>query len=62
MDSKLKKLFDYQRFANNPHLNEVIKNAQLDGTTELCDDQLFAVTGGSEQAKADEEKNKEIKQ
>ena len=61
MDSKLKKLFDYQRFANNPHLNEVIKNAQLDGTTELCDDQLFAVTGGSDQAKIDEEKSKENK-
>lgn len=61
MDFKLKKLFDYQRFANNSHLDEVIKNAQLDGATELCDDQLFAVTGGSEQAKIDEKTNKENK-
>ena len=62
MDSKLKKLFDYQRFVNNPHLNEVIKNAQFESAAELCDNQLFAVTGGSQQAKADEEKNKENKQ
>lgn len=62
MDSKLKKLFDYQKFVKNPHLDEVIRSAQLEGTTELCDDQLFAVTGGAEQAKNEEEKNKEIKQ
>ena len=61
MDSKLKKLFDYQKFAKNPHLDEVIRNAQLDRATELCDDQLFAVTGGSDQAKIDEEKSKENK-
>lgn len=62
MDSKLKKLFDYQRFANNPHLNEVIKNAQFEESTELCDDQLFAVTGGLEQAKTNEQENKDNKQ
>ena len=61
MDSKLKKLFDYQRFTNNPHLDEVIKKAQFEEVTELCDEQLFAVTGGAKQAKEDEEKNKENK-
>ena len=55
MDSKLRKLFDYQKFANNTHLDEVIKSVQTEASTELCDDQLFAVAGG----KTEEEKSKE---
>ena len=50
MEDKLKKLFDYQKFIGNPHLNEVIKNTintSLETSTELSDDTLFSVAGGT---------------
>ena len=49
MEEKLKKLFDYQKFAQNPHLSEVIKaslSIASEQTVELADDALFSVAGG----------------
>lgn len=49
MEKKLKKLFDYQRFAQNKHLDEVIKSTQDQEVVELSDDAIFAAAGGQGQ-------------
>lgn len=58
MENKLKKLFEYQKFAQNAHLAAVINNTQNatneDSIAELSSDQLLCVTGG----KQDERKEK----
>lgn len=48
MEEKLKKLFEYQRFIQNEHLNQVIGTSQQQESVcvELSDDQLFAAAGG----------------
>lgn len=51
MENKLKQLFDYQKFAQNPHLNEVLNNTQNEEVVELSDDQLYAAAGGVKQEK-----------
>lgn len=53
MDKLLKKLFDYQKFAQNENLDRVIKQTAVDHKAELLDEQLFAVAGGK---KVDEKK------
>lgn len=59
MEKKLKKLFDYQKFAQNEHLEEVIKSTRTEDVVELQDDALFAAAGGQGQDnhKYDKEKN-----
>lgn len=50
MKDKLKKLFEYQKFIENPHLNEIIRNTlntSLENSTELSDDALFSIAGGT---------------
>lgn len=46
MEKKLKKLFDYQKFAQNKHLDEIIKTTFSETVVGLNDDALFAVVGG----------------
>ena len=54
-EKTLRKLFDYQKFSQNPHLDEVIKECETQAQ-ELTDESLLAVTGGKTV-----EKKKEIK-
>lgn len=58
MENKLKQLFDYQKFAQNPRLNEAINNVEKDDAVELSDDQLFAAAGGVTTDKKEDDKNK----
>lgn len=53
MENKLKQLFDYQKFAQNPHLNEVFNDVLTETSVELSDDQLYAAAGGVKQEKDD---------
>lgn len=46
MEKKLKKLFDYQKFAQNKHLDGIIKSVIPEEVVELEDDALFAAAGG----------------
>lgn len=46
-EQKLKKLFDYQRFAKNPRLEQMI-NAAEGAVTELSDEDLFFVNAAGE--------------
>ena len=47
MDKKLKKLFEYQKFMKNPHLDEVINGCyEKSYGIEVNDELLFAVGGG----------------
>lgn len=55
MDTKLKKLFEYQKFANNPRLDEVIKRVEPQNAVELDDESLFAVAGGKSEKPDDEQ-------
>lgn len=58
MDKKLKTLFEFQKFAQNPKLEEVIKTADPSFEYELNDEFLFGVTGGK-QAREDSDKERE---
>lgn len=57
MEDKLKKLFEYQKFAQNARLAAVINNAEKVAVEafELSDDELFGVAGGKGQEKSYEE-------
>ena len=55
MEEKLKKLFEYQKFEQNKKLEEVINSTKVYVVDEVCDDALFAVTGGKNQDKPTEE-------
>ena len=43
---KLYKLFEYQKFEKNPHLESIIDDVTKQETFELSDDALLAATGG----------------
>lgn len=47
MENKLKQLFDFQRFENNPRLAKVISDAEACGEA-LSDDDLFMVAAAGE--------------
>ena len=47
MENKLKSLFDFQRFENNPRLAKVIKDTEC-YAEELSDDDLFMVAAAGE--------------
>lgn len=49
MDKKLKTLFDYQKFTQEPSLEGVIKTLEPDFGCELNDESLFAVAGGKQE-------------
>ena len=46
MENKLKKLLNYQKFAQNPDLDRVIKSTRIEDTVELSDEAIFAAAGG----------------
>ncbi len=46
MENKLRKLFDYQRFEQNPKLNKYINEAHVSSFSRLSDEQLKQVAGG----------------
>ena len=48
MEKKLKQMFEYQRFAQNPRLEAIIRAAE-DGARELSDDDLSAVNAAGDQ-------------
>lgn len=48
-EKMLKRLFDYQVFSQNRHLDRVIRNTQVLESRELGDGVLFAVVGGNQQ-------------
>ena len=48
MEKKLKKLFDYQRFAGNPHLARIISETEDRYGKELSDDSLAQVSAAGE--------------
>ena len=43
MEKKLKRLFDYQRFEQNPRLAKIIRESE-NAASELADDDLFYVS------------------
>ena len=49
METKLKKLFDYQKFAQNENLNRIIKESSISTACELSDEVLFSVAGGKQE-------------
>lgn len=48
MESKLKKLFDYQRFEQNEKLEALIRESEESFVRELSDDELFLVNAAGE--------------
>lgn len=48
MNDKLKKLFDYQRFANNKRLSALINKAESSGGQSLSDDDLEFVNAAGD--------------
>ena len=60
MENKLRQLFDFQRFENNPRLAKVIDDA-VSGGEALSDDDLFMVAAAGEPLFdfGDEEQEKE---
>lgn len=57
MENKLKKLFEYQKFEKNPHLDSLISEA-LAKEYELSDESLLAVSAAGD-PNIDKEKEKE---
>ena len=60
MENKLKRLFDYQRFANNERLAGIIEETESRRSAELRDEDLFTVNaaGSAETLKRpDNDKN-----
>ena len=58
MENKLKKLLNYQKFAQNPDLDRIIESIRIEDTVELSDEALFAAAGGVKNNI--EDKNKKI--
>ena len=57
-EKKLRKLFEYQKFSQNPHLEEIIRHCE-GFSEELSDESLFAVAGGQGMDnQSEKEKNK----
>ena len=48
MESKLKKLFDYQRFEQNDRLEALIRESEDRFVRKLSDDELFLVNAAGE--------------
>ena len=48
MEEKLKQLFDYQRFARDPHLEKLIDAAESGDCRALGDDELTLVNAAGE--------------
>lgn len=54
-EEKLFKLFEYQKFERNSHLDEIISNSIDNETFELNDQALFAAVGGQSEEKKTED-------
>lgn len=61
MDKKLKTLFDYQKFTQEPSLEGVIRALEPDFVCELDDESLFAVAGGKQDKYPSNEEPKQPK-
>ena len=48
MENKLKKMFEYQRFENNPRLAKLISETESRYGTEISDDDLFMVNAAGD--------------
>ena len=48
LEQKLKTLFEYQRFENNPRLGKIIEESENRGCVELSDEALFMVAAAGE--------------
>lgn len=48
MENILRKLFDYQKFENNPRLSKIIDEVQTADENELSDDDLFFVSAAGD--------------
>lgn len=48
MENKLRKLFDYQRFENNPRLAKLIEETEARSAQYLSDEDLFFVNAAGE--------------
>ncbi len=48
MERKIKQLFDYQRFENNPRLGKLIAETESCCGVELSDEELFMVAAAGE--------------
>lgn len=47
MENKLKKMFEYQRFAQNKRLDDMLTEAENDLENVLSDEELAFVAGGA---------------
>lgn len=61
MDKKLKTLFEYQKFTQEPSLEGVIRAVEPDFGCELSDESLFAVAGGKQDKYPTDEEPKQLK-
>lgn len=59
MEKKLKKLFDYQRFENNPRLEALIQETESRYSAELSDDDLMMVAAAGEASEISKKKEEE---
>lgn len=48
MENKLKKMFEYQRFENNPRLAKLISETESRYGAEISDDDLFMVNAAGD--------------
>lgn len=46
IDNKLKELFDYQKFVENPKLKQTIKDTLADSNFKVSELELSSITGG----------------
>lgn len=53
MEKKLKLLFDYQRFEQNPRLEKLIGNAEAAFARELSDEELSMISAAGELTEAE---------
>ena len=56
MEQKIKTLFDYQRFENNPRLGKLIAETESRYAVELSDEELFMVAAAGEPEDGEERK------
>ena len=62
MENMLKKLFDYQKFENNPRLSALIKETEERYCAALSDEELFMVAAAGEpELNAGSDTGKDIK-
>ena len=58
MENKLKSMFEFQRFQNNPRLAKLISETESRYGAELSDDDLFGVNAAGEIPAPDSDEDK----